>query len=78
MQRQSDQSSLHPAMPGRALAPDIARPGSDQIAALAYQLWLARGCPNGSPEEDWLSAEQQLKPDRAIQEDRATQELMAA
>jgi len=30
------------------------------IAALAYQLWEDRGCPFGSPEEDWQTAEQQL------------------
>lgn len=35
-------------------------PEYDQIAALAYELWLARGCPEGSPEEDWLQAEQEL------------------
>ena len=37
--------------------------GLDQpaIAARAYQLWLARGCPNGSPEEDWFRAEQELQ-----------------
>ena len=37
--------------------------GLDQaaIAARAYELWLARGCPNGSPEEDWFRAEQELQ-----------------
>jgi hypothetical protein len=32
-----------------------------QIAALAYQLWLDRGGPYGSPEEDWLRAERELQ-----------------
>jgi Protein of unknown function (DUF2934) len=27
----------------------------------AYLLWLERGCPVGSPEEDWFRAEQELK-----------------
>ena len=31
------------------------------IAALAYQLWLNRGCPIGSPEADWFQAERELK-----------------
>ena len=31
------------------------------IAALAYELWQERGCPIGSPEEDSLRAEQELK-----------------
>lgn len=26
------------------------------IAALAYRFWQARGCPEGSPEEDWFRA----------------------
>lgn len=31
------------------------------IAALAYELWQARGCPAGSPEEDWFRAVEQLQ-----------------
>ena len=27
------------------------------IAELAYQFWEERGCPEGSPEEDWYKAE---------------------
>jgi hypothetical protein len=27
------------------------------IANLAYALWQKRGCPEGSPEEDWIQAE---------------------
>jgi Protein of unknown function (DUF2934) len=35
---------------------------SDQrsIGELAYQLWRARGCPEGNSEQDWLEAERQL------------------
>jgi hypothetical protein len=32
----------------------------DEIAKLAYQLWVKRGCPDGSPEKDWLRAEEAL------------------
>jgi hypothetical protein len=35
-------------------------PTQDQIAALAYSLWQQRGCPDGSPELDWLNAEGEL------------------
>ena len=28
--------------------------------ALAYQLWIQRGCPIGSDQEDWYEAERQL------------------
>jgi len=31
-----------------------------QIQKRAYQLWEERGRPLGSPEEDWLRAEQEL------------------
>lgn len=33
---------------------------SDEIAALAYQFWNERGCPIGSPDEDWFRAEAEL------------------
>ena len=31
------------------------------IAVFAYQLWQKRGCPSGSPEHDWHTAEEQLR-----------------
>jgi hypothetical protein len=31
------------------------------IAALAYQLWQDRRCPEGSPEEDWFGAIEALR-----------------
>ncbi len=34
--------------------------GPEEVAKLAYSYWLARGCPEGSPEEDWFRAEQDL------------------
>jgi len=36
-------------------------PPHEEIAALAHELWERRGCPIGSPEEDWIRAEQELK-----------------
>ncbi|HYI92135.1 MAG TPA: DUF2934 domain-containing protein [Bryobacteraceae bacterium] len=33
---------------------------TDDISLLAYALWQQRGCPDGSPEIDWLEAESQL------------------
>jgi hypothetical protein len=32
----------------------------DEIAELAYELWQERGSPHGSPDEDWLEAENWL------------------
>lgn len=28
---------------------------------LAYQFWLERGCPVGSPEDDWFRAQEELR-----------------
>jgi len=39
----------------------IATFGHDDIAALAYELWQARGCLNGSPEEDWFHTAEELR-----------------
>jgi hypothetical protein len=35
------------------------------IQTSAYECWLARGCPIGSPAVDWLQAEEDLKNERA-------------
>lgn len=31
------------------------------IAKRAYELWLDRGCPEGSPEVDWYEAQSEMK-----------------
>ena len=36
-------------------------PEHRSIGELAYRLWQARGCPEGSAERDWLDAEKQLR-----------------
>jgi hypothetical protein len=33
----------------------------EEIARLAYSYWESRGCPVGSPEEDWFRAESELQ-----------------
>jgi len=40
----------------------------DGIAALAYKLWQERGCPNGSDQEDWFRAENELKNRKVLAE----------
>jgi hypothetical protein len=39
----------------------VYEPTYEQIAQLAYLYWEARGCQGGSPEEDWLRAETELR-----------------
>lgn len=53
---------------GMAVAGPASRTGSsdfdpapEEVARLAYLYWQARGCPDGSPEEDWYRAEAQLR-----------------
>jgi Protein of unknown function (DUF2934) len=33
----------------------------EAVALRAYGLWEKRGCPFGSPEEDWLRAEEEIR-----------------
>ena len=40
----------------------------EQIAALAYALWQARGCPDGTPDEDWFRAEREIAGSKRIGE----------
>lgn len=40
-------------------------PEHRSIGELAYLLWQARGCPQGTAHEDWLEAERQLREERA-------------
>ena len=40
------------------IAPEVKE---QDIAALAYRLWQARCCPEGSPEEDWFHAMEELR-----------------
>ena len=35
--------------------------GHNDIEKLAYEFWQARGCPFGSPEEDWSLAVEKLR-----------------
>jgi hypothetical protein len=35
--------------------------GHQEIAVLAQELWRARGCPEGSPQEDWSQAVKVLR-----------------
>jgi hypothetical protein len=39
----------------------VAAFGHEDIAALAHELWLKRGSPEGSPDEDWFRAVKELR-----------------
>ena len=54
---QEDQRQGHKATVGHG----IAAFGHNEIAAFAHELWQARGCPEGSPDEDWHEAVKELR-----------------
>jgi hypothetical protein len=35
-------------------------PTTEQIAQRAYFIWLERGCPHGTDEQNWADAEREL------------------
>lgn len=39
----------------------MASPSSEDIAERAYQLWVKKGYPEDSADENWLQAEQELR-----------------
>ena len=45
------------AAPSKENARESILPGEERVALLAYSYWLSRGCPIGSPDEDWFRAE---------------------
>jgi hypothetical protein len=48
---------------------EIAEPQTpEQIGALAYELWQARGCPDGTPDEDWFRAEREIAGSKRVDE----------
>jgi hypothetical protein len=53
------------AMPSRTAVSTAESPIADysdqQVAARAYEKWLARGCPIGDDLRDWFEAEQELR-----------------
>jgi hypothetical protein len=54
--------------PGNATYPDLnsllAALEHERIATLAYFYWQQRGCPDGSPGDDWSRAEQHIRENR--------------
>jgi hypothetical protein len=48
------------AGPVTAVETPVNNARTEDIARLAYSLWEARGGQDGSPEEDWFRAEQEL------------------
>ena len=41
----------------------------EEIALRACHLWEKRGCPIGSPEEDWFRAEKEIRSEQAARDE---------
>lgn len=52
---------VHPHSQPATIGHGIRAFGHEDIAVRAHQLWQARGCPNGSPQEDWFHAAEELR-----------------
>jgi len=46
--------------PGYGLESSVALPTVEEISSLAYDYWAAKGYPDGSCDEDWRQAEEEL------------------
>jgi DUF2934 family protein len=51
---------ITPRVCDRLTPQNIAPAKQREIAAVAFDLWLARGFQNGSPQEDWLRAQREV------------------
>jgi hypothetical protein len=50
-----------PATARAVAAAPAPEPTHEEIAARAYDLWIAQGCPQGRDHEIWIEAERQLR-----------------
>jgi len=57
---QPESQALHSAVQSFSVRA-VSIPANEEIAKLAYSLWEARGGAGGSAEEDWLTAEAELR-----------------
>ena len=46
--------------PTTLIAEKSNRPSHEEMAAVAYLIWMSEGCPEGSEEANWHNAERRL------------------
>src|ERR1017187_5457951 len=61
MRQERDMGTDATALRNSAKAAVTVSPSEDEIATVAYRLWLERGSPHGSDREDWFRAEAVLR-----------------
>ena len=42
------------------------RPNHEQVATLAYLIWLCEGCPEGREKSNWYEAEQEVRSEQQV------------
>lgn len=57
---------------------DFTGESHEEIALRAYRLWEERGCPIGSPEEDWFRAEEEIRSQASQSEPARAESARAA
>ena len=56
----SNETPDDPRNPVEAAESGLAHSTEQDVAERAYRRWVDRGCPQGSPDEDWFEAEREL------------------
>jgi hypothetical protein len=57
---------LREMLEGLSVLSSTPAPTGEHIPTLARALWKARGCPEGSPQDDWFRAERALQSQTAF------------
>jgi hypothetical protein len=60
MSRNGTETRKTSSIAGSQINRETINPDYNTVGTLAYELWVKRGCPIGSPEEDWFQAERVL------------------
>jgi hypothetical protein len=69
MQQQLEKTTASADRATASALEEISEPQNrEQIAALAKEFWQAKGCPDGTPDEDWFRAEREIAESQRIDE----------
>jgi hypothetical protein len=61
LQKTQGSASRTKAVTAQPPAVGVEAPSTERIAARAYELWQANGCPEGRDAEYWYQAERELR-----------------
>lgn len=62
MSKQAVKMGVDPEAKSESKSVDLdERVVQQEVAELAFEFWRSRGCPDGSPGDDWFRAERELQ-----------------